>query len=820
MPSFLLPKTEVRRNSSNAVKPPSGVRPSPAFKRTSTEKSRLFALIIGINTYESDEFRNLRGGVADAESFKQYLEVDLKVPRSQITFLTEKGASRSAVLSGFKSLQNDSRIQRGDPIFVFYAGHGGELKPPEGWDTGGRKIQVLVPHDYSTKRKITGITDRELGKLLNGIAKEKGDNIVDCCIRLLPRSLWDEGDEDESPSLIRSGGEELDCSIYGNIYSSQEDERGAKLAPDTAYVGLNSHVLVAACNSAEYAKESNGRGNFSTAFLTLLRTTGPDKLRYSDILKEMDLIPKLVTSNALWSGRAIDMRNISVYRSQNPQCEGVNQNRFIFNKMVLPHQRAPIPVRSEQGNFILEAGTAQGINIGAEFTIYARKEDVARENSKGVLVVDSNKLESYSATMKVLADAPSLSLPQPGVAVQTTAGHRPDLRLFIRPDPQQSLISLVRETRHHFPNVTIVDQEEDAQISIEMLNGKVTLRIVEQKLKRYNFARQIDGIDPTLEGLSPVVKAAAHYYWQLNRTNDSPEVTNSIQVEFYKLREDDSEDLIPVGDNLCVDNEVDFVVEEDEPYGVKLINTNKSRDFFPSLFYFDNSDLSIGPYYQHPLPGAANHIAEPPLPMNGGSLTIGYGAGGAAPFSYFLREGQDVDIGFMKVFLFSKPVDLSDVAQDTPFEEGRHQKTWKKTVKPTWGTVTIPVIQRRGPLTKQSPKAEGQSPSMAATSASDIPAQEPEGMRMRDLEVENERLKNEVHQLKEECASLRDDLRKKEEESANLTKQLESERRERHTPQGQPSRTHSRTPDPKGKTAGPDGRKPHAPTRLGPDRRR
>ncbi|KAF8970608.1 caspase domain-containing protein [Flammula alnicola] len=697
MPSFLLPKTEVRRNSSNAVKPSSGVRPSLASKRTntllphdfrwvaasnvkhSTEKSRLFALIIGINTYESDEFRNLRGGVADAESFKQYLEVDLKVPRSQITFLIEKGASRSAILSGFKSLQNDPRIQRGDPIFIFYAGHGGEIKPPEGWDTGGRKIQVLVPHDYSTKRNITGITDRELGKLLNGIAKEKGDNITvvfDCC----HAASGTRGDEDESSSLIRSGSEELDCSIYGDIYSSQEDERGAKPAPDTAHVGLNSHVLVAACSSAEYAKESNGRGSFSTAFLTLLRTTGPDKLRYSDILNDMDLIP-----------------------NQNPQCEGENQNRFIFNKMVLPHQRAPIPVRSEQGNFILEAGTAQGINIGAEFTIYARKEDVARENSMGVLVVDSTKLESYSATMKVLPDAPILSLPRPGVAVQTTAGHRPDLRLFIRPDPQQSLISLVRETRHDFPNVTIVDQEEDAQISIEMLNGKVTLRIVEQKLTRYNFARQIDGIDPTLEGLSPILKTAAHYYWHLNRTNDSPEVANNIQVEFYKLREDDSEDLIPVGDNLCVDNEIDFVVEEDQPYGVKLININKSRDFFPSLFYFDNSDLSIGSYYQHPLPGAANHVAEPPLPMNGGSLTIGYGAGGAAPFSYFLREGQDVDVGFMKVFLFSKPVDLSDVAQDTPFEEGRHQMTWKKKVKPTWGTVTIPVIQRRYP---SRPKAE------------------------------------------------------------------------------------------------------------------
>ena len=68
--------------------------------------------------------------------------------------------------------------------------------------------------------------------------------------------------------------------------------RGSGVSSDLLHGGLKSHILIAACSSSELATEADGRGNFSTAFLKLLRSTSPDEIRYSDILTYMDTIPR------------------------------------------------------------------------------------------------------------------------------------------------------------------------------------------------------------------------------------------------------------------------------------------------------------------------------------------------------------------------------------------------------------------------------------------------------------------------------------------------------------------------------------------------
>ena len=170
--------------------------------------SRLFALIIGINFY--DNVRSLRGAVTDALSIQDYLENSLKVPRGQILTLLNKSASRAAIIEAFLSLRDDGRIEQGDPIFIYYAGHGSQISSPEG-ETGS-KLQVLVPQDYCAGREknVAAIPDRTIGALIAQIAEKKGDNIVrlaslsnsqenaytffvDRRIRLLPLCVWYQG---------------------------------------------------------------------------------------------------------------------------------------------------------------------------------------------------------------------------------------------------------------------------------------------------------------------------------------------------------------------------------------------------------------------------------------------------------------------------------------------------------------------------------------------------------------------------------------------------------------------------------------------------
>ena len=82
--------------------------------------------------------------------------------------------------------------------------------------------------------------------------------------------------------------EETDWEIRGSA------PRSAR--PNEAYSrhGVRSHMLIAACTSSEDAMEYNGHGKLSTVLLKLLNNTSPDKLRYRDILANMEPIPPWV----------------------------------------------------------------------------------------------------------------------------------------------------------------------------------------------------------------------------------------------------------------------------------------------------------------------------------------------------------------------------------------------------------------------------------------------------------------------------------------------------------------------------------------------
>ncbi|KDR74093.1 hypothetical protein GALMADRAFT_71556 [Galerina marginata CBS 339.88] len=654
-------------------------------------KPPLFALIIGINKYKSN-FRSLRGAEADALAFKNYLEHSLKVPGNQILFLFNEDATRANIIDAFARLANDSRIEKGDAIVIFFAGHGSEIPPVDypGWEAGGpdNKIQMIVPYDYCEERgrEVRGLPDRIIGSLIDRIAERKGDNITvifDCCNAASgTRSLK----SDESSVLTRS------IEVHPNSYDPEHDRgiwdtgtRGTKRAENRfRHAGLESHMLIAACGSAELAKESYGRGEFSTAFLKLLNTHPPDKLRYRDILTHMDAIP-----------------------SQNPQCEGINQDRILFDAKVVPPSRAIFPVNFMKSNtgglqLVLDAGSAQGITTGAEFAIYPPNND-ERQTQVGVATV-----ASVGAFRSILTSPDSL-ISQPYVAVQTKTGQKEDFRLFSPSgdsfhDVYKSIHENADYDKYNLHNITLVNSPSIAHLGATVENNKVIFEMKDEKVTRHGFYHRFTPLDATdLDSVAWVLNRAAHFYWELNRANSDARST-SIRVEFYKLKETKTEadeleygEYCPLQPDLCQNQIVNFTVDdEDAPYGLKLIN-NTTHDFYPYLFYFDNSDLSITPYYV--TPEARHYRGDIPLKKTHGSLTLGYGSGGVGPFSYALRQNQDVDVGFLKLFVSTKPIDLSHVPQPSPFEATRALKSFSPKPKDAWDTVLIPIIQRRNNLT-------------------------------------------------------------------------------------------------------------------------
>lgn len=70
---------------------------------------------------------------------------------------------------------------------------------------------------------------------------------------------------------------------------SREDEITAEEARflRTAQ-GSTSHILLAACDPKQLAKERNGHGAFTHSLLKLLSQVPPYKLRYSDIVSNLN----------------------------------------------------------------------------------------------------------------------------------------------------------------------------------------------------------------------------------------------------------------------------------------------------------------------------------------------------------------------------------------------------------------------------------------------------------------------------------------------------------------------------------------------------
>lgn len=147
---------------------------------SSDNRRPLFALIIGINAYQ--HVKPLRGAVADALAFKQYLQDHLSIPEQNINILLDQQATRKNITDAFQSLQEDERIENKDPIVIYYAGHGSTLPAPKDWEAGGTHIQALVPQDVNvvdaSDNLIVAIPDRTIAILLNNLAYAKGNNIV------------------------------------------------------------------------------------------------------------------------------------------------------------------------------------------------------------------------------------------------------------------------------------------------------------------------------------------------------------------------------------------------------------------------------------------------------------------------------------------------------------------------------------------------------------------------------------------------------------------------------------------------------------------
>ncbi|KAK0214586.1 caspase domain-containing protein [Armillaria fumosa] len=663
--------------------------PSQSFL-TERPTPSLFALVIGIDKYMhcSEQLKNLHGAVADADAVKAYLLDTLDIPEHRIKTLRNEEATRVTIEEEIKNLGRNPEITKDDPILIFYAGHGGETpKYPDSIEM----IQMLVPHDFipsgsGNAQEGQGVLDAKLNRLLEDLAKKKSDNItviLDCC-----HSGSGTRTHDSDPTFAVRG---IDLPKTYTIAQDllrdiESDSRTSNVPTGFQTAGLLSHVLLAACKQGQEAREACGRGAFTKALLDLLQDPkGIDKLTYKDVVANLHPLPK-----------------------QDPQCEGVHQSRFIFNSKVTSSQhtfRHRITASPDSPDeYILKAGEAHGITTKAEFVVFP--DNAITSTALGTVVAVKTTASTTTCKMARDNETPFSLDTSGGFASQIWVDEGQDIRLFFEEDerlrgifPQTAEMKIDKAGKRGFRSV---ENRDSADLVVAADGDFVHFEVMDELCRHHGlthmpFKVNIDDSNT----IRRILQSSSDFYWHLNRSSKKGPLDGKVKVECLKLTgageyTDDLEEILepdPNGHDLNVGGVISVDVDEEAIYGYKITNTS-SAPLYVSMFYFDISSLSIDPYYQ---PGSAQQAADVSLPPKG-LLTIGYGTSGTVPHMYTVPNGQNVDVGFLKLFISTEYLDLSGVVQESPFTESDATRTNHNrqtvTMKGLWHTMRVAIVQK------------------------------------------------------------------------------------------------------------------------------
>ncbi|KAK0480715.1 caspase domain-containing protein [Armillaria novae-zelandiae] len=703
-----------------------GTRGKEATKGT----SNIFALIIGIDKYERDEYQ-LGGAVADANEFEHYVRTDLGAPKENIISLRDEKATRSRIIGAFRTLEHRKDIVQGTAIIIiYYAGHGAVAKKPtewEDWHALDNNIEMLCPVDITfqnsvKEKKVEGIPDRTISRLLLDLSAAKGNNIVlilDCChsagidrgVGVGPGDDAKAREIDDEKITISAG---CDSSIYsGRPSGSRKSSQSTNI---TNFGGSlwGSHILLAACGRNQKAWEKQKKGLFTRALLQAVRETGA-YLTYRSLMLRFNKMPSY----------------------QSPQLDGNNIHQRLFypsqesvdTSMILCHRE------DKQPYLIIEAGHTLGITKGSTYQLYRTDLPESESLPLGTAVVKEVETE---CTSQLLPDdseffvthgdisnfwyARLVKASRQSLLIYCDDSHSSFLEKVIKENPTQLTVPVARTNNRQEADLCLAVEGDDVifdrgegnsyfnddNVSFELMKDNNLFRSMESP--------RIDVHSTVASGIvqtQQIINRYANFTYHLTvRSPQSVRATFDVTVTMHKLeRMEGKKTLRPIngsGGSFRCDNEklvrIDVDMSIDIPkrplYGFTLKNDG-SYDLYACLFYFDASTLDIE-NWTHSRPNLTDdterQTVDPCIPA-GDMLTFGFGNTATRPIAFDIPEGQDVDICCFKIYLSLKPLDLRSISQTLKTFRGAKQVEFEAEDPPvpdkSWASLVIPVIQQR-----------------------------------------------------------------------------------------------------------------------------
>ncbi|KAK7464351.1 hypothetical protein VKT23_006518 [Stygiomarasmius scandens] len=655
----------------------------------------MFALLIGINKYQDeDNILPLKAAVADAEKMKRLL-LSLGAADRNIVTLFNKDATRSAILDELTELANNNQIQHDDPILIYFAGHGSEVAVPNGWPTPNGKLQVILPYDcISNNRNLSegegqAIFDVVLGQHIREIARNKGTNIVDTCHS-------GSGTRDAIMPEVRIRGTNL-----GNHELYDRDIRR-----HTHLEGLANHVLLAASASGGQAYEDDDSGHFTAAIIKIISNSGIS-MTSADLIRR---IPPMTPR-------------------QNPRCESTHCDRLLFTSDAYMNRKLFIVVfQNESHRYVLKAGEVNGIVVDDVFNVYVDK-GLCREGFYGVFTVESSGVaESY------LKPAPGYNPRQPscrfGFARQQKGkGKRLSLHHYsalqfpewftkqMSIDEDYELCPLLESKPGNGPHLIVETDGNEIRFQAVDDTSFPSLDRIIAKFHSFHPSFHRPSSDDQVsqevcsKKLPRVLSTAAGFFWNLCR-QPTLEFYHSSLEQFVQLGCFELDNFLrkPIGANLAKDWAI-TINNTRATYGFNIrVSKECPGSLFCALFYFDVYKLEIVKIYHPPVTATCNSVPEedPDTCIRpGGYLHIGYGNTGWSPLGFSIREGQEVDVGYLVLYISTTYTDCEHIGEPSPFTDtpatgGRsYQSRGLKFVPSTersdfWTKKRIPVVVKGG----------------------------------------------------------------------------------------------------------------------------
>ncbi|CAE6381282.1 unnamed protein product [Rhizoctonia solani] len=659
-------------------------------------KSTLYALIIGINSYPN--ITPLKGAVNDADEISKFLTSDLKVPPDQIINLRNEDASRENIIEGFRSLRDNPRINKGDPILIFYAGHGGSHQPSKQLRRayGPAKIQVIFPHNYKvpipgSTDLVNCIPDKTIGTLLNEIAAEKGNNVTvifDCChsASATRTSFLDDGTrQSRSAEVTMEIPEDIDADILASKSTSQAVQAEIRRMELPFCTNQASHIHFAACGDEEKAWEEKDRGAFTVALLKNVRAHGVDKITYHDLMISLPNLPR-----------------------QSPHCYGAHTTRTLFNARVPSRKVIFIPAKVEDnGALILQAGAASGVTFQSLWEVYGFPTRDAP--SLGKFRAQAPKVATVELKPETEDQAPLQPTDGKLYARQVGHGLGNELKVWFSPEAKVAIFESstsdqgAKEPGSGRYEVGYVahDERDSADVTVELVNSGTTQEVVfginDPRAEEYGLATLRPRKPVQRNQVEEVLFAAAKWHWHLHRGPENAK--ERVKIDLVKLSgadEDVDEENTPTDSYQVLDSEtgvMDLVAEPDTPYGIRVTN-NLNIPLHIRGFYFNLANLAI-----YPLLGkiTSNRLTDPDLPRRS-YVIIGRDLGNEIYF--MLESGVKMELGYFKLFWSTDSLDMN-IEQDSPFDRpigspnpGRELVSANHLFRRDWGTALLALVQR------------------------------------------------------------------------------------------------------------------------------